>query len=85
MFAGFKSRWTTPFWCAASSAAAIWRAICECVGKRQSGLPLRAKAFGQCDAVNQLHHERAQRRFGRGSRTSTPLNAMHGRDVRMVQ
>ena len=36
MFAGFRSRWTMPFSCAASSASAICRAIVERLGERQA-------------------------------------------------
>ena len=59
MFAGFRSRWTIPFSCAASSASAICRAIASA---SSSGIgPLR-DPLGERRALDQLQHERARRR-----------------------
>ena len=38
ILAGFRSRWTMPFSCAASSASAIWRAMANASAQRRSGL-----------------------------------------------
>ena len=53
MLAGFRSRWTMPFSCAASSASAIWRAM---VSASSSGIgPFRCAR--QVSPSDQLHHQ----------------------------
>ena len=74
MFAGFRSRWTMPCSCAASSASAI----CFAIGNASSsGIASARDALRQVLALDQLHHQRAHAaRF---------LEAVDVRDVRMVQ
>ena len=56
MFAGFRSRWTMPCSCAASSASAI----CFAIGSASSsGIAPRAIRCDEILALDQLHHERA--------------------------
>ena len=55
MFAGFRSRWTMPRSCAASSASAICRAIGSA---SSSGIGPARDAVGERLAFDQLHHER---------------------------
>ena len=56
MFAGFRSRWTIPCSCAASSASAICRAMGKRLVERDRAArnPLR-----QILALDQFHHEGA--------------------------
>jgi hypothetical protein len=42
MFAGLRSRWMMPFWCAASSASAISRAIARASSTGSGPLAMRA-------------------------------------------
>ena len=56
MLAGFRSRWTIPFSCAASSASAIWRASGERFFDRDAGRVPR-DPLGQRFALHQLHHQ----------------------------
>ena len=44
MLAGFRSRWTMPFSCAASSASAIWRAIVKRLSDAASARAAGARA-----------------------------------------
>ena len=56
MFAGFRSRWTMPASCAASSASAI----CFAIGSASSiGIGPRAMRCGEVLALDQFHHQRA--------------------------
>ena len=56
MFAGFRSRWTMPCSCAASSASAICRAMGSA---SSSGIGPARDALGERLALDQLQHERA--------------------------
>ena len=59
MFAGFRSRWTMPCSCAASSASAI----CLAIGSASSsGIGAARDALDEVLALDELHHERARRR-----------------------
>ena len=71
MFAGFRSRWTMPASCAASSASAIWRAMGE--GVRQVEGRGAADERGQILPVDQLHHDRVA------------FDPVDRRDVRMIE
>ena len=72
--AGFRSRWTIPFSCAASSASAIWRAMpsASSIGMR----PAR-DALGERLALDELQDE--------GLRAAGLLEAVDVRNVRMVE
>ncbi len=74
MFDGFRSRWTIPFSCAASSASAICRAMAIGLVYRQR--PLR-DALGQRLAVDQLEDEKLV--------AVCFMEVVDGGDVRMVQ
>ena len=76
MLAGFRSRWTIPFSCAASSASAIWRAIASA---SSTGSGPRCEPLGERLALDQLQHERARRRC------RALLEAVDRADVRMVE
>ena len=83
MFAGFRSRWTMPFSCAASSASAICRAIASASVDRQAGCVGAGGARGGCDslgerlAFDQLQHETAH--------AVRLFEAVDRADVRMIQ
>ena len=74
MFAGFRSRWTMPCSCAASSASAICRAIgsASSSGIGPCGDPLRERR-----PLDQLQHQRAD--------AVRLFEAVDRRDVRMIQ
>ena len=74
MFAGFRSRWTMPCSCAASSASAICFAMSNASIEwdRSAGGSLR-----QVLALDELHDE--------GAHAARFLEAVNVRDVRMVQ
>ena len=55
MLAGFRSRWTIPFSCAASSASAIWRAIVSASDDRQGPA---LEALRERRALDQLEDQR---------------------------
>ena len=74
MFAGFRSRWTIPCSCAASSASAI----CLAIGSASaSGIGPWRNAVGQRRPLDQFHHQRES--------SVRLLQAVDVRDVRMVQ
>ena len=59
MFAGFRSRWTMPCSCAASSASAI----CFAIGSASSsGMAPRAMRWDRVVALDEFHHERVHAR-----------------------
>ena len=55
-FAGFRSRCTMPFSCAASSAAAIW---CATPSASLEGHRLAREPLGERLALDELEHERS--------------------------
>ena len=55
IFAGFRSRWTMPFSCAASSASAIWRAMASASVERHR--PAR-DSIGQRLALDEFEDQR---------------------------
>ena len=72
--AGFRSRWTMPFSCAASSASAIWRAISSAssTGTGPCAIRLRERL-----ALDELEDEPAH-----AARLLEPVDV---RDVRMIE
>ena len=74
MFAGFRSRWTIPFSCAASSASAICRAM---VSASASGSGPARDAVGQRLALDQFQHQRAD--------AVRLFEAVDRADVRMIE
>ena len=74
MFAGFRSRWTMPCPCAASSASAICLAIGNASVSRSAPCAIRV---GERWAVHQLHHQCGD--------TGELFEAMDVRDIRMVE
>ena len=59
MLAGFRSRWTMPFSCAASSASAICRAMASASRRWPACGPAPRDPLGQRVALDQLHDQRA--------------------------
>jgi hypothetical protein len=74
MVAGFKSRWTMPFSCAASSATAIWRAADSATRTGIGPPPSRSASVGPSTSSRINARTR--------SVSSTPQNR---RDVRMIE
>ena len=82
MFAGFRSRWTIPFSCAASSASAICRAIVSASAKRQARRSLCAwrscaSRVGERLALDELEDQEPD--------AVGLLEAVDRADVRMIQ
>ena len=74
MFAGFRSRWTIPCSCAASSASAI----CVAIGSASSmGMAASRDPLGERRAFDQFHHE--------GVQAVGVLEAVDLRDVRVIE
>src|SRR5437879_2513578 len=74
ILAGFKSRWMIPFSCAASSASMIWRAIARASA---SGMALATSRTRKGSSIDELEDKK--------SRAARFLEAVDGRDVRMIQ
>ena len=74
IFAGFRSRWTIPFSCAASSASAICRAIASASRYRQRA---GAQALRQRLPLDELEDQRVN--------ALAILESVDGADVRMIQ
>ena len=73
MLAGFRSRWTMPFSCAASSASAIWRAIASASAIGNG----RAPGDRPASALDQLEDQRGH--------AIGFFQAVDRADVRMVE
>ena len=56
MLAGFRSRWTIPFSCAASSASVIWWTMSQRLVERKRPV---LEALGEGRPFDQFHDERA--------------------------
>ena len=74
MLPGFKSRWTMPCWCMASSASAIWMATFSASVERSAP---RASRCRERLAFEILHHQEDS--------AILPADVVQGADVRMVE